>query len=132
MTQNREKQKDELRDKHQKHQAQQVQDQLRQRKGLPEASGDRAARQRVAALGDGSAGLAPASVKAGGRTGTGGKKAVGGDTAGSSTPGWRRSHHIEPDPGQSRGGQAGAETPGRAVGDRKPNSASRHPSRPVR
>jgi Protein of unknown function (DUF3300) len=61
--QNREKQKDELRDKHQKHQAQQVQDQLRQRKGLPEASGDRAARQRVAALGDGSAGLAPASVK---------------------------------------------------------------------
>jgi hypothetical protein len=61
--QNREKQKNELRDKHQKHQAQQVQDQLRQRKGLPEASGDRAARQRVAALGDGSAGLAPASVK---------------------------------------------------------------------
>ena len=63
VTQNRDKQKDELRDKHQKHQAQQVQGQLRQRKGLPEASGDRAARQRVAALGDGSAGLAPASVK---------------------------------------------------------------------
>ena len=62
-TQNREKEKDELRDKHQKHQAQQVQDQLRQRKGLPEAGGDQAARQQVAALGDGSAGLAPASVK---------------------------------------------------------------------
>lgn len=61
--QNREKQKDELRDKHQKHQTQQVQDQLRQRKGLPEASGDRAARQQVAALGNGSAGLAPTSVK---------------------------------------------------------------------
>ena len=40
-----------------------MQDQLRQRKGLPEAGGDRAARQRVAALGDGSGGIAPASVK---------------------------------------------------------------------
>jgi Protein of unknown function (DUF3300) len=62
----REKKKEELRDKHQQHQAKQVQDQLRQRKGLPETGGDRAARQRVAALGDGStsvAGIAPASVK---------------------------------------------------------------------
>jgi Protein of unknown function (DUF3300) len=64
--QNREKKKDELRAEHQKHQAKQVQDQLRQRKGLPETGGDRAARQRIAALGDGSgtvAGLAPASVR---------------------------------------------------------------------
>jgi hypothetical protein len=62
--QSREKKKDELRDKHQTHQAKQVQDQLRQRKGLPEAGGERAARQRVAALGEGSAaGIAPASVK---------------------------------------------------------------------
>jgi hypothetical protein len=64
--QNREKTKQELRDKHQSHQTKQVQDQLRQRKGLPETGGDRAARQRVAALGDGStnvAGVAPASVK---------------------------------------------------------------------
>jgi Protein of unknown function (DUF3300) len=64
--QNREKKREELRDKHQQHQAKQVQDQLRQRKGLPETGGDRAARQRVAALGDGGtsvAGIAPASVK---------------------------------------------------------------------
>jgi hypothetical protein len=62
----REKKREELREKHQSHQAKQVQDQLRQRKGLPESTGDRAARQRVAALGDGSgkvAGVAPASVK---------------------------------------------------------------------
>jgi hypothetical protein len=66
VAQNREKTKQELRDKHQSHQTKQVQDQLRQRKGLPEAGGDRGARQRVAALGDGStnvAGIAPASVK---------------------------------------------------------------------
>jgi ElaB/YqjD/DUF883 family membrane-anchored ribosome-binding protein len=66
VAQNREKTKEELRDKHQSHQAKQVQDQLRQRKGLPETGGDRAGRQRVAALGDGSAnvaGIAPASVK---------------------------------------------------------------------
>ena len=64
--QNREKNKAELRDKQQKHQANQVQDQLRQRKGLPETGGNRAARQQVAALGGGSAnaaGIAPASVK---------------------------------------------------------------------
>jgi hypothetical protein len=62
--QNREKKKEELRDKQQQHQAKQVQDQLRQRKGLPETGGDRAARQQVAALGGGSAaGIAPASVK---------------------------------------------------------------------
>jgi hypothetical protein len=64
--QNREKKKDELRDEHQKHQAKQVQDQLRQRKGLSEARGDGAARQRVAGLGHGgthAAGIAPASVK---------------------------------------------------------------------
>jgi hypothetical protein len=64
--QNREKKRDELRDKQQSHQAKQVQDQLRQRKGLPETGGDLAARQRVAALGDGGtnvAGIAPASIK---------------------------------------------------------------------
>jgi hypothetical protein len=63
---NREKNKAELRDKQQKHQTKQVQDQLRQRKGLPESGGERAARQQVAALGGGSgkvAGVAPASVK---------------------------------------------------------------------
>jgi hypothetical protein len=64
--QNRERKKQELRAEHQQHQAKQVQDQLRQHKGLPETGGERAARQRVAALGDGStnvAGIAPASVK---------------------------------------------------------------------
>jgi hypothetical protein len=62
--QSREKKKDELRDKHQAHQTKQVQDQLRQRKGLSRTGSDQAARQRVAALGDGSpAGIAPASVK---------------------------------------------------------------------
>jgi hypothetical protein len=64
--QSREKKKEELREKHQQHEAKQVQDQLRQRKGLPVTGGDGAARQRVAALGDGStnvAGIAPASVR---------------------------------------------------------------------
>jgi hypothetical protein len=64
--QDREKRKEELRAEHQKHQTKQVQDQLRQRKGLPQSGGERAARQQVAALGAGgasAAGIAPASVK---------------------------------------------------------------------
>jgi hypothetical protein len=63
--QNREKKKEELRADHQKHQAKQVQDQLRQRKGLPETTGNRATRQQVAALSGSpnAAGIAPASVQ---------------------------------------------------------------------
>ena len=133
-TQNREKQKDELRDKHQKHQAQQVQDQLRQRKGLPEAGGDRAARQQVAALGDGSAGLAPASVKRpadapglAARKPSAGTQPAAQRQAGAGARATRA--RLWPRPRrQSRRRDARA----RSRRARSPRARSPHPSRPVR
>ena len=119
--QNREKNKGELRDKQQKHQANQVQDQLRQRKGLPETGGNRAARQQVAGLGGepersrDRAGIGETARRC---AWTGGANARQRGPAGAPTsPGRGGSRHAQPDSGQGEGGKAGAEAPGRAGGD---------------
>ena len=122
--QNREKNKAELRDKQQKHQAKQVQDQLRQRKGLPRpaAIGPRVSRSRrwaaAARSGRDRAGVGETARRC---AWTGGANARHRGPAGAPTsPGRSRSRHAQPDSGQGRGGKAGAQAPGYAGGCGEP------------